>query len=97
MSDNKLPPIDVDASSSRFKTEAEWLKHLEKYKKQNPEKYIAKERVGDFERQAKLLGFGKPEKKAPEKVEDPELGNVPFCSQCDSKGVRHKANCPSKK
>lgn len=66
MSDNKLPPIDVSENSGRFKSEAEWLKHLEKYKKQNPEKYIAKERIGDFEKQAVLLGFAKP--KAPSKT-----------------------------
>ncbi len=68
MSDNKLPPIDVSENSGRFKNEAEWLQHLEKYKKQNPEKYIAKERVGDFEKQAILLGFGKP-KVSPEELE----------------------------
>lgn len=59
MSDNKLPPIDVSQNTVRFESEAEWLKHLEKYKKQNPEKYAAKERIGDFERQAALLGFSK--------------------------------------
>lgn len=58
MSDNKLPPIDVSENSGRFKSKAQWLEHLEKYKKQNPEKYIAKERVGDFEKQEELL-FGK--------------------------------------